>query len=103
MSKEQLSVANDIKALALINIRDIFQFTLTATDADIKERYGSEESAMLVAEKYLDIALKSAILEHPLKGWSMNYSMPIKGSEKRKEYKACFYDVHDSESEGSEE
>ena len=56
MSKEQLSVGNDIRALALINIRDIFQFTITAKDQEIIDRYGSEEVAVSVAEQYLDIA-----------------------------------------------
>ena len=51
MSKEQLSVGNSIKALALINIQDIFRFTITAKDEEIRERYGSEESAVCVAEK----------------------------------------------------
>ena len=41
--KEHLSVGNDIRALALINIRDIFQFTITAKDEEIINRYGSEE------------------------------------------------------------
>ena len=38
MSKEQLSVGNSIKALALINIQDIFRFTITAKDEEIRER-----------------------------------------------------------------
>ena len=96
MSKEQLSVGNSIKALALINIEDIFRFTITAKDEEIKERYGSEESAVCVAEKYLDIALKAAILEQPLKGWSMKYTMPEKGSDKRKEFVAHFYDKYEA-------
>ena len=37
--KEALSVANDIAALALINIQDIFRFVLTAKDDEIEERY----------------------------------------------------------------
>ena len=96
MSKEQLSVGNNIKALALINIEDIFQFTITATDEEIKERYGSEEEAVRVAEMYLEIALKASMLEHPLKGWSMKYTMPEKGSDKRKEFVAHFYDKYEA-------
>ena len=97
MSKEQLSVGNSIKALALINIQDIFRFTITAKDEEIRERYGSEESAVCVAEKYLDIALKAGMLEHALAGWNMNYTMPIKGSDKRKEFVAYFYDKYETE------
>lgn len=92
--KEHLSVGNDIRALALINIRDIFQFTITAKDEEIIDRYGSEEMAVSVAEKYLDIALKAAILENPLKGWNMKYTMPEKGSDKRRDYTAYFYDSY---------
>ena len=96
MSKEQLSVGNNINALALINIEDIFQFTITATDEEIKERYGSEEEAVRVAEMYLEIALKASMLEYPLKGWSMKYTMPEKGSDKRKEFVAHFYDKYEA-------
>ena len=85
MSKEQLSVGNSIKALALINIEDIFRFTITAKDEEIKERYGSEESAVCVAEKYLDIALKVGMLE-----------MPIKDSDERADYTAYFYDKYET-------
>lgn len=94
MSKEQLSVGNSIKALALINIQDIFRFTITARDEEIRERYGSEESAVCVAEKYLDIALKAGILESALAGWNMNYTMPIKGSDERADYTAYFYNKY---------
>ena len=94
MSKEQLSVGNSIKALALINIEDIFRFTITAKDEEIKERYGSEESAVCVAEKYLDIALKASILEGALAGWNMNYTMPIKDSDERADYTAYFYNKY---------
>ena len=97
MSKEQLSVGNDIRALALINIQDIFQFVLTAKDEEIIDRYGTEERALSVAEKYLDIALKAEMLEYPLKGWSMKYTMPEKGSDKRKEFVAHFYDKYETE------
>lgn len=96
MSKEHLSVGNDIRALALINIQDIFQFVLTAKDEEIIDRYGTEERALSVAEKYLDIALKAEILEYPLKGWSMKYTMPEKGSDKRKEFVAHFYDKYET-------
>ena len=94
MSKEQLSVGNSIKALALINIQDIFRFTITAKDEEIRERYGSEESAVCVAEKYLDIALKTGMLEHALAGWNMNYTMPIKDSDERAGYTAYFYNKY---------
>lgn len=94
MSKEQLSVGNSIKALALINIQDIFRFTITARDEEIRERYGSEESAVCVAEKYLDIALKAGMLEHALAGWNMNYTMPIKDSDERADYTAYFYNKY---------
>ena len=94
MSKEQLSVGNSIKALALINIEDIFRFTITAKDEEIKERYGSEESAVCVAEKYLDIALKAGMLEHAIAGWNMNYTMPIKDSDERADYTAYFYNKY---------
>ena len=94
MSKEQLSVGNSIKALALINIQDIFRFTITARDEEIRERYGSEESAVCVAEKYLDIALKASILENALAGWSINYTMPIKDSDERADYTAYFYNKY---------
>ena len=97
MSKEQLSVGNNIKALALINIEDIFQFTITAKDEEIRERYGSEESAVCVAEKYLDIALKAGMLEHALAGWNMNYTMPIKDSDERADHTAYFYDKYETE------
>ena len=96
MSKEQLSVGNNIKALALINIQDIFSFTITAKDEEIRERYGSEESAVCVAEKYLDIALKAGMLEHALAGWSMNYTMPIEDSDERADYTAYFYDKYET-------
>lgn len=92
--KEHLSVGNDIRALALINIQDIFQFVLTASDEEIIDRYGTEERALSVAEKYLDIALKAEILEYPLKGWSMKYTMPVKGSDERRDFTAYFYDLY---------
>lgn len=94
MSEEHvaLSVANDIKALALINIRDIFQFMITATDDEIIARYRSEERAVDIADRYLDIGMKVSMLEHSPSGWSMQYSMPIKNSDERREYTAYFYD-----------
>ena len=69
---------------------------LAETDEEIKERYGSEEEAVRVAEMYLEIALKASILEQPLKGWSMKYTMPEKGSDKRKEFVAHFYDKYEA-------
>ena len=97
MSKEQISVGNNIKALALINIQDIFRFTITARDEEIRERYGSEEEAVRVAEMYLEIALKAGMLEHALAGWNMNYPMPIKDSDERADYTAYFYDKYEAE------
>lgn len=94
-----LSVANDIKALALINICDIFGFMITATDEEIEERYGSEKTAIQVAREYLDIARTVDLVEYPLKGWSMKYTMPIKDSNERREYTARFYDVKESDTE----
>lgn len=90
--RNTLSVANDIKALALINIQDIFKFTITATDEEIIERYGTEEKALKVAREYLEIATQATMLEYPLSGWSMKYTMPTTDGE-RHEYTARFYDV----------
>ena len=98
---EQLSVAKDIEALALINIQDIFRFTITATDKEIEDRYGSEARAIEVAEKYLEIAMRSSVLEYDLKGWSMKYSVPIKGKNERIEKTAYFYDMADRKTEPS--
>lgn len=89
---EHLSVAKDIKALALINIQDIFRFTITATDEEIEDRYGSEARAIEVAEKYLEIAMRASVLEYGLKGWSVTYSVPIKDKNERIEKVAYFYD-----------
>ena len=99
---EQLSVAKDIKALALINIQDIFRFTITATDEEIEDRYGSEARAIEIAEKYLEIAMRASILEDDLKGWSMKYSVPIKGKNERIEKTAYFYDMADRKTEQTE-
>ena len=96
----KLSVANDIKALALINIQDIFRFMLTATDDEITERYGSEARAIEIADKYLDIAFRVDFIQDSIKGWSMTYTQPIKDSDERREYKAYFYDTKDSKSGG---
>ena len=96
---EHLSVAKDIKALALINIQDIFLFTITATDEEIEDRYGSEARAIEVAEKYLEIAMGASVLEYDLKGWSMKYSVPIKGENERIEKTAYFYDMADRKTE----
>ena len=100
---EQLSVAKDIEALALINIQDIFRFTITATDEEIEDRYGSEARAIEVAEKYLEIAMRSSVLEYDLKGWSVTYSVPIKGKNERIEKTAYFYDMADRKAENSSE
>lgn len=91
--KETLSVAKDIAALALINIQDIFQFVLSAKDEEIEKRYGTEEKAIEIAEKYIEIAAKASMLEYPLSGWSMEYSQPIAGSDERLKKTARFYDV----------
>ena len=99
---EELSVAKDIEALALINIQDIFRFTITATDKEIEDRYGSEARAIEVAEKYLEIAMRSSVLEYDLKGWSVTYSMPIKDKDERIEKTAYFYDRTDRKTEPSE-
>ena len=48
-------VLTEINALGLINVLDIFKFTLTAKDAEIEKRYGSEEKALQVADKYLSL------------------------------------------------
>ena len=100
---EQLSVAKDIKALALINIQDIFWFTITATDEEIEDRYGSEARAIEVAEKYLEIAMRTSVLEYDLKGWSVTYSVPIKDKNERIEKTAYFYDKADCKTENSSE
>jgi hypothetical protein len=96
---EKLSVAKDIKALALINIQDIFRFTITATDEEIEDRYGSEARAIEVAEKYLEIAMRTSVLEYDLNGWSMKYSVPIKDKNERIEKTAYFYDEADRKTE----
>lgn len=100
---EQLSVAKDIKALALINIQDIFRFTITATDEEIEDRYGSEARAIEIAEKYLEIAMRASVLEYDLKGWSIKYSVPIKGKDERIEKTAYFYDMADRKTENCSE
>ena len=100
---EQLSVAKDIEALALINIQDIFRFTITATDEEIEDRYGSEARAIEVAEKYLEIAMRTSVLEYDLKGWSVTYSVPIKDKNERIEKTAYFYDKADRKTENSSE
>lgn len=88
----KMSVADEIKAWALLNIRDIFDFVMTATDAEIEERYGSEKTAVDIAEKYLDIGMKASMLEYKIAGWSMKYSQPIKGKDgERITKEAVFY------------
>jgi hypothetical protein len=88
----KMSVADEIKAWALLNIRDIFSFIMTAKDSEIEERYGSEKTAVEIAEKYLNIGVKATMLEYPIAGWSMEYSQPIKGKDgERITKKAVFY------------
>ena len=88
----KMSVADEIIAWSLINIRDIFDFVMTANDDEIVERYGSEEKAVNIAEKYLEIGLKVRMLQFPIEGWSMKYSQPIKGKDgKRVTKEAVFY------------
>lgn len=96
--KDVLSVANEIKALALINIKDIFQFTISARDKEIISRYGSEEDAIMVAEKYLEIATKASMIQQSIphrtnKGWEMTYTQPIKNSDERTKKTAIFYNT----------
>ena len=92
--KKHLSVANDITALALINVQDIFNFVLTAKDDEIEERYGTEERAIKIAEQYIEIAERAQGMQSMfLQGWSMKYSQPIKDSDERITKEAYFYDV----------
>ena len=92
--KNHLSVANDITALALINVQDIFNFVLTAKDDEIEERYGTEERAIKIAEQYIEIAERAQGMQSMfLQGWSMKYSQPIKDSDERITKEAYFYDV----------
>ena len=92
--KEHLSVANDITALALINVHDIFRFVLMAKDDEIEERYGTEERAIKIAEKYMEIAERAQRMQSIfLQGWSMKYSQPIKDSDERITKEAYFFDV----------
>lgn len=92
--KVHLSVANDITALALINVQDIFKFVLTAKDDEIEERYGTEERAIKIAEQYIEIAKQAQRMQMVfLQGWSMKYSQPIKGSDERITKVAYFFDV----------
>ena len=85
-----MSVAMEIDALALLNIRDILNYILTAEDDEIEKRYATEERAVAMAEKILNIALKAGILEHPLKGWSLKYTQPT-GRGDRVEHNAVFF------------
>ena len=94
--KDILSVANSIKGWALINIQDIFAFMITATDEEIIERYGSEKTAVDIAEKYLDIAKTVDLIEYPIRGWSFVYTQPLMDGE-RKDHTARFYDVKEGE------
>lgn len=91
-NNDHMSVAQEIKAQALINVLDIFRFVLTAKDDEIEERYGSEERAINIAGKYIEIAMKSSILEYDISGWSIKYSQPTKDdAEKKIEKTAYFY------------
>ena len=90
---KSMSVSQRISALALINIADIFEFIIGAKDGEINDRYGSEERAVDVAEKCANIAFRAQMLQNDIKGWSMTYTMPIKGGDERREYKARFYDA----------
>jgi hypothetical protein len=91
-SNDHMSMSQEIEAFALLNILDIFQFVLTAKDDEIEERYGSEERAINTAEKYIDIASRSSMLEYHLAGWSIKYSQPIKGeTDKTIEKTGYFY------------
>lgn len=96
--ENDLSVANGIKAWALINIQDIFAFIITATDEEIIERYGSEKTAVDIAEKILNIAKMVDLIEYPLQGWSLRYTQPLMNGE-RKEHTARFYDVKEGDKE----
>lgn len=88
----KMSVADEIIAWSLLNIRDIFDFVMTANDDEIVERYGSEENAVNIAEKYLEIGVKVRMLQFPIEGWSMKYSQPIKGKDgERVTKEAVFY------------
>lgn len=88
----KMSVADEIIAWSLMNIRDIFDFVMTANDDEIVERYGSEEKAVNIAEKYLEIGAKVRMLQFPIEGWSMKYSQPIKGKDgERVTKEAVFY------------
>ena len=90
--KKHLSVASDITALALINVQDIFSFVLTAKDSEIEERYGTEDRAIAVAEKYMEIAEKAQRMEVMfLSGWNMKYSQPVKDRDERITKEAYFY------------
>ena len=101
--KNHLSVAKDIAALALINVQDIYYFCLTAKDDEIEERYGTEERAIKVAEKYIEIAEKAQRMEVIfLKGWKTTFSQPIKDSDERVTKTAYFYDVKEKEKTNDE-
>ena len=101
--KKHLSVASDITALALINVQDIFDFVLTAKDSEIEERYGTEDRAIAVAEKYMEIAEKAQRMEVIfLSGWSMKYSQPVKDSDERITKEAYFYNEKMKKGEADE-
>ena len=93
----EMSVASRIKGLALINIEDIFRFTISAKDSEIEDRYGSEERAVKVAREYIEIAQMAGALELGLRGWSMKYSQPIKDSDERVEKEVFFHSKVDDD------
>ena len=96
----KMSVSDEIRAWALLNIRDIMQFVMCAHDDEIVERYGDEKTAIEICEKYVSIAMKAAMIEVPLAGWSMKYSQPVTGGDgKRVTHDAYFYTV----TEGNED
>lgn len=98
----KMSVADEIIAWSLLNIRDIFDFVMTANDDEIVERYGSEENAVNIAEKYLEIGVKVRMLQFPIEGWSMKYSQPIKGKDgERITKEAVFYTKTGDEDAGN--
>ena len=90
----KMSVADEIRAWSLLNILDIMKFVMCATDSEISERYGTEETAIDIAEKYLNIGMKAEILQYPISGWSMKYSQPLKENpQNRVTHEAVFHTI----------
>ena len=48
-------VLSEINSYGMINVLEIFQYLISAKDAEIKARYGSEMKALEAAEKTLSI------------------------------------------------